>query len=166
MANFISLGAYDADIRIPSFMGLMQYGDGLNGDVRYATNARNVETRGGVLQPCAKCELLIPELPDPITTLARLYRRYYADSDAEREVLIAASGGQLYYLCPGETPAPTVWTAIALPTDWAGDAYASNTWSWAAYEINPEGSVAPVDVLLLSNAEDGARRIAEPGRTG
>ncbi len=155
MAGYVTLNAYDAAVRIPEFKGLMQYGDGMNGDPRYAMSTKNVLTRGGVLQPCATSELLAPSLPAPITTLARLYRRYYAASDAEKEVLIAASGGQLYYMCPNTTPAPTEWTAIALPTDWAGDAYASDTWSWAAYEINPEGSNAPVDVLLLSNADDG-----------
>lgn len=171
MAGFTSLNAYDADVRIPSFLGLMQYGDGINQDPRYATDCRNINTDGGTLKPFGACIALAGELSSPIETLARLYRRWHA-VDSEREVLVAASGGQLYHRLPIEDS----WTLIALPTGWDGDAYQSNAWSWAAYQINPEGSVAPVDVLLLSNALDGmvmirgdtmaASAVATPKRFG
>ena len=52
-------------------------------------------------------------------------------------------------------PTATAWTQIALPTGWSGTGYGCNVWSWVSYEINPDGSESPVDVLLLSNATDG-----------
>lgn len=147
MSGYNSVGTYNATSVIPEFRGLMQYSDGINTDPRYAIEERNVETKGGVLQPAAACMLLTPTLEAPIETLARLYRRWYAGDD--KEILVAASGGKLYYMLP----TAAAWTELAMPE--GVDAYASNVWSWVAYEINPEGSEASVDVLLLSNAEDG-----------
>ena len=34
--SLITVNTYDADVRIPAFMGLMQYGGGINADVRTA----------------------------------------------------------------------------------------------------------------------------------
>ena len=48
MASFVTINAYDATIRMPAFLGLYQEGDGMLGDPRYALEAVNVETRGGV----------------------------------------------------------------------------------------------------------------------
>ena len=45
------LNAYDADVFIPEFKGLLQYGDPYNNDLRYSPDCMNVETPGGVLQP-------------------------------------------------------------------------------------------------------------------
>ena len=143
MANYVSLGQYNATLKIPEFKGLLQYGDGVNGDPRYSTDAVNMETYGGVLQPCAACTPMTPELDQPIETLARLHRRWYV-GDESRDILIAASGGKLYSALPTDTE----WVEI-------GSGYQRNVWSWVTYEINPEGSEAPVDVLLLSNALDG-----------
>ena len=46
-----AMNAYDADIYIPGFKGLMQYGDQMGSDLRYSPDCMNVETPGGVLQP-------------------------------------------------------------------------------------------------------------------
>jgi len=148
MAGYNSIGTYDANSVIPQFKGLMQYGDGINADPRYAVVEKNLETFGGVLQPAAACRLLAPELPNPIETLARLYRRWYSGPQG-KEVLIAASGGKLYSMIPGDEE----WTLLSMPTGITS--YSSNVWSWVTYEINPVGSAASVDVLLLSNAVDG-----------
>lgn len=190
MANFNSLHAYDADALYPSFAGLMQYGGGIGTDPRYALEAENMETPGGVLQPAAACQLMAPQLPHPIETLARLYRRWYTGSD-EKELLVAACAGKLY----AALPTATTWTELPMPP--GVDAYACNVWSWVTYEINPpaeaydstatyrvgdyckynddpyrcitailepeewtpehweQTELASVDVLLLSNAEDG-----------
>ena len=139
---------YEATVGIAAFRGLMQYGEGINTDMRYAVDAKNLDTQGGVLQPVAACQLLAPSLPSPIETLARLYRRWHTGSES-KEILVAASDGQLYYMVPTSTE----WTQLPLPE--GVTAYQSNVWSCAAYEINPEGSAASVDVLLLSNAYDG-----------
>lgn len=149
MANFNVINAYDADVRIPAFKGLFQYGDPIGGDFRYAREAWNVETPGGVLQPAAAPRLLPATLPAPIETLAVLHRRW--TSDANKDILIAAAAGQLYSAKPGAE----AWTPLALPEGWEGEGYASSEWSFVTYEINPQGSPAPVDVLLLSNAKDG-----------
>ena len=52
-----------------------------------------------------------------------------------------------------EEPAASAWTELAMPE--GVETYQSSAWSCVAYEINPEGSAASVDVLLLSNAADG-----------
>lgn len=148
MAGYNSIGAYEATSVIPEFKGLMQYGDGIGTDPRYATEARNLETFGGVLQPAAACTIMTPSLEAPIETLARLYRRWYTGLDS-KEILVAASGGKLYSMLPTASS----WTQLAFPT--GVSAYTSNVWSWVAYEINPDGAESPVDVLLLSNADDG-----------
>lgn len=148
MAGYNQLGQYDATSYIPEFKGLMQYGDGINANPCYATEEKNVETRGGVLQPAAACILLTPSLSYPIETLARLYRRWYTGND-NKEILVAASGGRLYYMLPNASS----WSPLGMPS--GVSAYQSNVWSWASYEINPQGSNASVDVLLMSNSLDG-----------
>ena len=147
MAGYNSIGAYEATSVIPEFKGLMQYGDGIGTDPRFAVEAKNIETFGGVLQPAAKCEIMVPTLTNPIETLARLYRRWHSGDD--KEILIAASGGKLYSMLPSDD----AWTQLDFPTGITE--YQSNVWSWVTYEINPIGATDPVDVLLLSNALDG-----------
>ena len=147
---YITLNAYDAVVRAPEWKGLYQSGDGYSGDPRYAVEAVNVLTRDGYMRPVAACELYLPALPAPIETFARLYRRWHTEATGH-DVLIAASGGQLYWMLP----TGTAWTQIALPAGWSGAGYQCSTWSYVAYEMNPEGSDAPVDVLLMSNAKDG-----------
>ena len=148
--GYVALNAYDADLRIPEFRGLMQYGDGINADPRTASEAENVDTLGGVLQPSGACVMLNPSTDNPIETLASLYRRWYSGEN-EKTVLVAASDGQLYYMLEGGSS----WTLLDLPDGWGGVRYSSNVWSFVAYEINPEESEAPVDVLIMSNALDG-----------
>lgn len=147
---YYSLGSYTADVSISSFAGLYQYGDGMNGDVRYAVDEQNVETPAGVLQPQAAPEILQSGFPTKIETLARFYRRWYTGAAEDREILVAATDGKLAYrhLLTDEN-----WTDLPFPSGIT--AYQSNVWSWAAYEINPAGSTASVDVLLMSNAKDG-----------
>lgn len=148
--GLISMGAYSTTVRIPQFIGLNQHGDGIGTDPRYAVEATNVFTKEGYFRPMAKCQLLEPMLNSPIETLARLHRRWHTTS-SEKDVFIAASDGQLYWALPTDD----AWTPIALPDGWSGVRYASDKWSTVSYEINPEGSEAPVDVLLMSNAKDG-----------
>lgn len=145
---YYSLNAYDANVFISGFAGLQQYGPGLDGDVRFAVEEKNLETPAGVLQPMAAPELLPYSFNSKIETLAHLYRRWYSGAD-DKDVLFAATGGKLYYL----TSSATSWTQLSYPT--GVTSYASNVWSWVTYEINPQGSSSPVDVLILSNSQDG-----------
>ena len=152
---YFSLNAYDADIYLNSFMGLQQYGDGMNGDIRYAVEAENMETPAGVLQPQAAPVVLSFSFNQKIETMAHLYRRWYTGS-GDKDVLFVATGGKLYY----KPVSGATWTELAFPT--GVTAYQSNVWSWASYEINPAGSSAPVDVMLMSNASDGMIMIVPP----
>lgn len=144
---FNSISTYSATSLIPEFRGLMQYGDGIGGDPRYATEAVNAQTTGGVLQPLGLPTLLPGDsLAEPIDTLMCLHRRWYA---TDKDLLVAYSGGKLW----ARTINETAWVELDLPEGVSG--YAGESWSWVAYEINPEGAEAPVDVLLISNAQDG-----------
>ena len=136
MAKYNSIGSYEATSVIPQFTGLMQYGDGINTAPMYALEEKNVETKGGVLQPAAACTMLEPYFESTtIGTLARLYRRWYTGQDA-KEIVVAASGGKLYYSHLGPEEG---WTELALPDGVTGG-YSTDVWSWVTYEYNP-----PVD---------------------
>ena len=70
MAQYV-LNAYDADIFIPEFKGLMQYGDQMGTDLRYSPDCMNVETPGGVLQPSplmSSVDIIMPEMPNPVSS--------------------------------------------------------------------------------------------------
>ena len=68
-----------ARLKLEGFLGLYQGGDGVLEDPRYAVEAVNVETRGGVLAAAARARRLEAELEEPIGTLARLHRRWHAE---------------------------------------------------------------------------------------
>jgi hypothetical protein len=146
--TYNTINAYDADTRIPEFKGLMQYGDGINGDPRYATSGYNLDTTAGVLQPMAACALMTASMSAPIETLAVLHRRWYVEG-ATSDVLIAASGGHLYWMLP----TGTAWTQFS------GGPYLSNVWSWTAYEYQKTDYASPVDVLYMTNTSDGMVRV-------
>ena len=150
MADYVTASNGVAVVRIPAFRGLLQYGTDAIGDPRFADESVNAFTQEGALRPVAACEKMSGELKDPIETLARLHRRFYT-ADAEKDVIVAAAGGQLYW----RLPASQDWKRMPMPPAFPGEEYASSRWSWVTYEINPEGSEAPVDVLLMSNAKDG-----------
>lgn len=142
MANTIN--AYDADVRIPQFMGLKQYGDLMNGNPVYAEHAVNMNTKGGVLMPMAK-PVQLPGIvtdPDnetvtyPIETLMKVNRR------SNDEVIVAAAGNGIYvYQNDG-------WLKL-------DGFFANNVWSWVDYEITVPGDDNPHDVILFSNTYDG-----------
>lgn len=146
MAN-ITMRRYDADLRIPEFLGLMQYGEGINADPRTASAAVNMDTPAGLLQPVGACTVLAAEAPAAIETLAMLHRRWYTGAD-DADVMIAAAGGALYYM----EMDTNYWTQFTYPS--GVTSFASNKWSWVTYEKDI-GGASPVDVMILSNAEDG-----------
>lgn len=153
MATYTSLGTYSGTLRIPEFKGLNQYGDQIGTNPCYAAEAQNALTQGGVLRPMAANEMLPLATASSIETLALLHRRWHT-ADTMKDVLVAASGGQLYWSLPNGSE----WNLIALPSEIPGNGYVENNWSWVTYEINPDdGSAddAPIDVLLMSNAKDG-----------
>lgn len=153
---YFSLHAYDADVFIPAFAGLYQTGDGTSGNVRFALEAENAETPGGVLQPMAAPDRLPEVFEKKIETLACLHRRWY-EGGGSQDWLFAATDGKIYYK---QVDSGDAWTLLDFPE--GVTEYACSVWSYVGYEINPEGSAAPVDVLLLSNAEDGMIMISPP----
>lgn len=154
------MSSYERTLNISEFKGLLQYGDGINSDMRYAVRAENAETIGGVLQPAAACQLLIRDfntLENPIETIAYFYRRWHTGPD--KEVFVAASGGRLYFW----NRESDEWEGITEPSDIIspiGAEFESNVWSWVTYEINVENTNS-TDVLLLSNAYDGMVMVYE-----
>jgi hypothetical protein len=150
-AGYTSFRGGEATTTIPEFKGLAQYGDGFNADPRYATECWGIRTDGGVLRNASAPVANGSSLANKIETLAVFYRRWYAGAEADKTILVGAANGQLYYR---RAETAEAWTLLSLPSGWSGASYANNVWSWTAYELNEEG-VDPVDVLILSNADDG-----------
>ena len=132
--------------RIQAFAGLMQQGDGYNLNLGYAADGKNFDTSNGVLTPYTKGSKLQGDLPAPIGTLAALYRRY--GDYVEPTLLIASAGGKLYARVLGSS-------------DWGNPIYTglqSDDFDYVTYEVNTwngQQLASPVDVLLISNAQDG-----------
>ena len=143
MANTIN--AYDADVRIPQFLGLRQYGDTINGNPVYAENAMNMNTKGGTLMPMAAPVPMDGALPEPIETLMMVNSRWGEHAGV---LLVAAAGGRIY--TRGEDD--TEWIQADMPEGLT--IFASNEWSWVDYEINTDNGDTH-DVILFTNAYDG-----------
>lgn len=154
---YFSLHAYDADVWLQEFKGLNQIDESLNTDIRYATEASNVETPHGVLQPNAGYDLMDGEFEARVETLAKFHRRWYEGSGS-KDWLICASGGKLYVRQSGSNIG---WIQISMPN--TIESFECNTWSWVTYEQNVVAGVT-VDVLLISNAVDGMFMVVPPDR--
>ena len=155
--SYFSLHAYDADVWIRQFLGLRQQDESLNTDPQYATDVLNVETPNGVLQPHAGYKELSGSFTGRVETLARFYRRWY-DGAGSNNWMVCATGGKLYYRQEGGSS----WMEIRRSAQ--ADPFASDVWSWCTYEINQTGVDHPVDVLIMSNAEDGMILLSPPDR--
>lgn len=148
--GYSSINAYDAVTRIPQFLGLYQYGDTDNGNPCYAKEARNLDTRGGVLMPMAAPATRTGVLTAPIETLMRVVNRW--GSNAQPDILVAASGGSVYWWDDDSE----TWTVCTMPE--GIEEFSDSRFSWVNYEINEyddEGEAVTVDVILMSNATDG-----------
>ena len=148
---YYSMHAYDADVWIPQFSGLRQ-SDDIASDLRFAIEAENVETARGVLQPMAAPEMETFDDNKKIETIARFHRRWF-DGTGSKDWVVVAAGGSIYY----RQEDADEWEAIDSQTT-----FTNNVWSFVTYEINPAGSLNPVDVLLMSNADDGMIMIVPP----
>lgn len=158
MAQY-SLHAYDADVWIPAFYGLQQHDESLNTDLRYATEVENVETPNGVLQPHAGWDTLAGEFEGhKVETIARFYRRWY-DGVGSKHWMLCAVNGQIYYRQTGDRSG---WFMIDRGS--GAEPFTNNVWSWCTYEQNVDGVDHPVDVMLISNADDGMYIVSPPDR--
>lgn len=142
MANTIN--AYDADVRIPQFLGLKQYGDLMNGNPVYADHAANMNTKGGTLMPMAKPEALQGSLDYAIETLMMVNNRW-GDTSV---LLVAASAGFIYVRGEDEN----AWRQVDMPE--GIEQFSSSEWSWVDYEINLEDG-STHDVIIFTNLYDG-----------
>lgn len=142
---------YDTSIRIPFFAGMMQHGDGVNLDMRYATEALNCDTSGGNLKPMtagvSQGPIIVNDVAvgAPIGTLMRLYRRFVS---SDNDVIVAVAGGNVYYRLITDTS----WTLATLPE---GYIITDNNFDFITYEIVQSGETVPTDVLLFTNNTDG-----------
>lgn len=138
------MSAYETTLEIAQFSGIYQDGDGVNMNLKYATDAENCDTRGGSLKPMRKGAPQNGTLSAPIGTLMHLYRRHNV-IDGERDVLIAACGTKLYY----KLIANTAWTEIV------GFSISNDRMDYVTYEVTRPGDAEPTDILLMTNADDG-----------
>ena len=150
---YFSLGAYDANVVLPTFKGLNQADVGLNPDIRYAAEVANMETPHGVLQPQAAFRQLDGEFEDRVETLAVLHRRWYSGGGS-KTWYVAACNGKLYQKQEGSM---LDWVQIN-----TAQPFQSNAWSYVTYEMS--GQSGTIDVLLMSNAEDGMIMVVPPDR--
>lgn len=150
---YFSLGAYDANVVLPVFKGLNQADIGLNPDIRYASEVENMETPHGVLQPQSAVQMLAGEFEARVETLAVLHRRWYSGGGS-KTWYVAACNGKLYQKQEGSQ---IDWAVIPTAHD-----FNSNQWSYVTYEVS--GQSGTIDVLLMSNAEDGMIMIVPPDR--
>ena len=136
----VSDSDYESSFTIPAPKGIYQADGDTNMNVSYAFKAENIRTERGLLASAYGTSDMFPAASDaPIETLVRFTRRNMPES---AELYVAAAGGAIYTISPGEE----AFTK-------RGEGYTSNVWSSVTYETVKDGST--VDVLILSNAVDG-----------
>lgn len=138
------MSAYETTVSMEKFRGINQSNEGDNLSLQFAVYAENCDTRGGDLKPMRRgVPVYEPALPAPIYTLARLYRRYHANIDS-KELIVAVAGGKLY-------------TRDASATGWTlrYSGILNNDFDYITYEVNTETSPTTIDVLIMSNVDDG-----------
>ena len=160
---YYSLHAYDADVWVRAFRGLNQGDILMNPNPDYAEEEYNVETPNGVLQPMSDATDMNTVHDDEtfenhrIETIARFYRRWY-DGPGSKSWLVCCANKHFYYRQESDT---TGWLQIPDPS---GVTFNSSVWSWVTYEQEAQGVDHPVDILVLSNADDGMIIISPPDR--
>ncbi|MGN0775232.1 MAG: hypothetical protein ACI4MM_01010 [Candidatus Ventricola sp.] len=126
-------------LMIPTPKGVYQAAGDTNVDAEYAYRAINMRTRRGLLATSCGTSRAFPALGMPIETLTRFYRRSRPD---DPEVFAAGAGGCIYTYTMGDAG----WVK-------RGEGFLSSRWSCVTYEAQEDGET--VDVLIMSNAQDG-----------
>lgn len=130
---------YMGSFTIPTPKGVYQAAGDTNVNTDYAYSAVNMRTERGLLATSYGVGRAFPSLGLPIGTLERFYRRNRPD---DPEIFVAAAGGAIYTYTLGTEG----WVMQA-------EGFASDTWSCVTYETSEDG--ATVDILIMSNADDG-----------
>lgn len=130
---------YYGSFSIPTPKGVYQAAGDTNVNADYAYRAENIRTERGLLASSYGTSRAFPALGYPIETFTRFYRRNKPD---DPEVYVAAANGTIYTYTAGDAG----WV------ERKGGFY-SNAWSYVTYETVEENKT--IDLLLMTNAEDG-----------
>ena len=139
MAGKKNRGDGKGSFLIPTPKGVYQAADDTNVSADYAYRAENIRTERGLLASSYGTSRAFPALGHPIETLTRFYRRNRPD---DPEVFVAAAGGAVYTYTTGTEG----WIQRA-------KGFSCDSWSCVTYEAAEDGKT--VDILIMSNAEDG-----------
>lgn len=134
--------SYEGSFSIPTPKGVYQAAGDTNIGTDYAYDAKNMRTERGLLATAYGTSRAFPTLgARPIETLTRFYRRTRPD---DPDVFVAAAGGGVYTYTAGEE----TWTLRA-------EGFLSDKWSSVTYETSSADTGETIDILILSNAQDG-----------
>ncbi|MBQ7786070.1 MAG: hypothetical protein IJ381_07990 [Clostridia bacterium] len=159
---------YFGSFQIPSPKGVYQAAGDTNINVDYAYRAENMRTERGLLATAFGTKKDGSKFP-PVTyakthedgstdieyvaveTLTRFYRRLVPE---DPYVYVACGGGEIFTY----TEAHPGWARCRVVDEYgnpdtSGTSFISNRWSYVTYETVKDG--ATVDVLIMSNEEDG-----------
>ena len=131
--------SYEGRFSIPTPKGVYQASGDTNINADYAYRAENMRTERGLLATAYGTSRAFPSLGAPIGTLTRFHRRARPD---DPDVFVAGAGGGIYTYTMGDAG----WVQ-------RGEGYALNRWSCVTYEAQENGET--VDILIMSNAQDG-----------
>ena len=131
--------SYQGKWSIPVPRGIDQSAGDTNTAADCAYRAQNIRTERGLLASAYGTSRAFPALGAPIRTLTRFYRRTRPD---DPDVFVAAAGGAIYTYTLGTEG----WIQRA-------EGFRSDMWSYVTYETAENGET--VDILILSNAQDG-----------
>lgn len=171
----ISSNSYETTVLIDSFSGFNQSSGDRGANMRYAIDGENFSTTGGLLRSMDGGQEHIPaELDAPIGTLMLLYRRFRRSGNMfheDPEILIAVAGDKVYARPLNKRGELFVeWHEIH--SGITNDSFDYVTYETSEYwtltgeatgpRVSPaaEGAVKvtsndPIDVLIMTNADDG-----------
>ncbi|MDO4355215.1 MAG: hypothetical protein Q4E13_01730 [Clostridia bacterium] len=134
--------------RAADFSGLYGAGDSMNMALGYAAEGCNFCISNHSLTSMHRGTPLPGSLSGSIGTLALLHRRFSRPAGQDARLLAAVSEGCLYV----RDLSASGWTKV-----YSG--FALDDFDWVCYEVNRDAngndSANPIDVLLLTNAQDG-----------
>lgn len=141
MAKRQSGGAegFEGRFTIPVPKGVYQAAGDANVNPQYAYRAENMRTQRGLLATSWGTSRAFPALGKPIETLEKFHRRNRPD---DPDVFVAGAGGAVYTYTMGTEG----WIKRA-------EGFSGSRWSCVTYEKAADGKT--VDILIMSNAQDG-----------
>lgn len=177
----MALGVNDPEysVAIGNYKGLYQGGDGVNDSLSYALDGENFDISDGAISNKFDVEPLPGDISgSTIGTLAALYRRFFTPgmgSDEDQTLLVASAGAKLYARAVNENSWQEIHSGfvnddfdyVAYETsvyyvDKQAPGYPTTETRVAKYLFDADGSRyemktsdAPIDILLITNADDG-----------